>query len=416
MIIDANKLDNPSKEISCSVCIIGSGAAGITLALKLSEAGIASVLLTGGSSNIRSRNQDLYKGTGDRNIDHEPLDVNRYRVFGGTTKKWGGRCVPFNPIDFEKRDFVPLSGWPVSYEDIIRYFEETCELTEAGQPNFEIDKIIPSSKEDFPLQIGESVIASFVERWSPRTDFAVRYRDELQKSIHLKVYLNCHCLDLKLDEGGPVKTVIAVNDGGKIIKFCPTVAVLAAGGLENARLLLAPRSQVENGIGNDSGYVGRCYMSHIMDTYGRVVFHSKRSYEAFRFYKDKRVYVRRRFALSRQEQLNKRILNVVGLLYRPDINDPKWGDPILSLFSLFKNYNELISHQKTLWQHVENVLRHPLGMYEAIKLVYLGFFPKNRLPYVLPYFNSNKGVFWYQGEHAPNYHSRVYLSDSERDR
>ena len=99
MIIDAKNIESQAR-LATGVCIVGSGAAGITLALELGRRGLDVIVLTGGRERETSAERDLYKGVVDPAYSHEPLEENRRRVFGGTTVAWGGRCVPLDPIDF----------------------------------------------------------------------------------------------------------------------------------------------------------------------------------------------------------------------------------------------------------------------------------------------------------------------------
>ena len=127
MIINANSVE-PGSRITADVCIIGSGAAGITLAVELSRHGIATVLLAGGRRRERSSDRDLYRGVVEPAHPHEPLEEYRRRAFGGTTIAWGGRCIPFDPIDFEVRPWIPNSGWPVTFTDLLPHYERAMAI------------------------------------------------------------------------------------------------------------------------------------------------------------------------------------------------------------------------------------------------------------------------------------------------
>src|SRR6478609_2304493 len=93
----------PGTVLHADICIIGSGAAAISMALRLADTNLKIIMLTGGNWNETSKNRSLHKGIVDPSNSHEPLEENRRRAFGGATGVWGGRCVPFDPIDFEKR-------------------------------------------------------------------------------------------------------------------------------------------------------------------------------------------------------------------------------------------------------------------------------------------------------------------------
>jgi choline dehydrogenase-like flavoprotein len=72
-------------------------------------------MLESGGFEYEAEIQDLNKGesTGQQ---YYPLQSARLRYFGGTTGHWAGMCSPFDPIDFETRDYVPHSGWPIRRE------------------------------------------------------------------------------------------------------------------------------------------------------------------------------------------------------------------------------------------------------------------------------------------------------------
>ena len=130
MIIAANHVEHNAR-IKTDVCIIGAGAAGITLALELSHAGTDTVLLTGGQKRERPWDRDLYRGVASNSHPHEPLEDGRRRAFGGSTIAWGGRCIPLDPIDFEERPWIPDSGWPITYTDLSPYYERAMVMCEA---------------------------------------------------------------------------------------------------------------------------------------------------------------------------------------------------------------------------------------------------------------------------------------------
>ena len=109
------------------VCVIGAGAAGISLARRLLAAGRQVILLESGGLDYERPVADLAAG---ENVGEEyyPLEDSRLRFFGGTTAIWGGRCAEFDPIDLEKRDYVPHSGWPIGWEELERYYAEARPL------------------------------------------------------------------------------------------------------------------------------------------------------------------------------------------------------------------------------------------------------------------------------------------------
>ena len=101
--------------IHTDICIVGSIAAGIPLALELDKRSKSVLLIESGGFEFDSDIQKMNKGENiGQNIFHyNPADF----VFGGTTGHWTGQCSTLDEIDFEKREWVENSGWPISKSD-----------------------------------------------------------------------------------------------------------------------------------------------------------------------------------------------------------------------------------------------------------------------------------------------------------
>ena len=123
MHIDARHINN-NTEIDGDICIIGAGAAGISIALEWINTPYKVILLEGGGFDYNQKVQELYKGSASGQ-NFPPLTGSRLHFFGGTTGHWAGFCSPFDPLDFEKRDWVPHSGWPFKREDLDPYSNTT---------------------------------------------------------------------------------------------------------------------------------------------------------------------------------------------------------------------------------------------------------------------------------------------------
>ncbi len=96
------------------------------------DSGKSVLLLESGGFDEEPATQDLYAGAVVDARLHSPPDRYRQRRFGGTTTIWGGRCMPFDPIDFETREYVPASGWPIGRPDLDAYYVRANSLCEAG--------------------------------------------------------------------------------------------------------------------------------------------------------------------------------------------------------------------------------------------------------------------------------------------
>ena len=137
MLIDLLKTPEATLPPS-DVCIVGAGAAGITLARALVAQGRSVCLLESGGLDFEQATQDLYRGA-NVGMPYYDLDESRLRFFGGTVSIWGGRCALLDPIDFEKRDWVPHSGWPIDRSDLDPYYRRAHDLFELGPFAYEHD-------------------------------------------------------------------------------------------------------------------------------------------------------------------------------------------------------------------------------------------------------------------------------------
>lgn len=107
---------------SYDFCILGAGPAGITLALRLAEAGWRVLLAEGGGREYSAHSQALYHCTSS-GLEMYAGET-RLRFLGGTSNHWAGRCRPFDASDFAAKPPVGLPGWPISYADIERYLPQ----------------------------------------------------------------------------------------------------------------------------------------------------------------------------------------------------------------------------------------------------------------------------------------------------
>jgi choline dehydrogenase-like flavoprotein len=244
--------------IDVDVCILGAGAAGITLARELVDTRLSVCLLESGGLNPRREDQALYQGE-VVGTDYHALERCRLRFFGGTTNHWGGTCRPLDPIDFEQRSWVPHSGWPLSRNELLPYYERAQGVCELGPLAYETADW-PSLR-PLPTPGGELVTRLFQK--SPPTRFGARYRRDLMKAGNVTTFLRCNAVELATNDTASVVTrvLVATLDGARFEVAAKTV-VLALGAIENARLLLASNRAQHVGLGNRHDLVGRYFMEH----------------------------------------------------------------------------------------------------------------------------------------------------------
>ncbi len=260
MLLDATDL-TPGEALTADVCIAGAGAAGITLALALRDAGLTVIVLESGGFEEEDATQALYEGTMS-GIRTWQLDSRRERQFGGSTSRWAGWCRPMHPFDFERRSYIAESGWPISYEDLVPYYEKAHARVELADFIWDTDEIQAISGRPL-LETPGGRLRSEVYQFSPPTRFGERYRSDIEEAENVAVYLhaNVRNLDLESNLGSLRRFECTTLDG---IEFTVEARayVLAMGGLENVRLLLASNTQIAEGVANSSDAVGRYFMEH----------------------------------------------------------------------------------------------------------------------------------------------------------
>ena len=259
MLRDARTLA-PGVELTADLCIVGAGAAGITLARRLSGRGLRVLVLESGSFEIEAQHQALYAGTMS-GLGGWTLDDHRWRLFGGSTARWGGFCMPLRPGDFTARDHIPGSGWPITFGDLEPSYRLASQGLEIG--DFEYDAAVLAAADDLPLIEGSGRLETHVFRFSPPTRMGPRHRAELAAADDVEVQMWANAIDIVLDDGlARVDHLLCATLDGARFTVAADRYVLAMGGLENARLLLASGSQIDGGVAGSSGLVGAYFMEH----------------------------------------------------------------------------------------------------------------------------------------------------------
>ena len=351
--------------IETDICIIGGGPAAISLALSFLNQHSKIIILAGGSWKEKSRHRELNKGIIDPAGSHEPLEENRRRVFGGGTSVWGGRCVPFDPIDFEKRSWVPHSGWPITYDQVEQYFERSLQFCEAGENNFDARVVFPGKNpEIIPGMDNEDIVSYKLERWSAPTRFAHRYKHIFKSNRDIDIYLDAHVTNINVEKQADRVDSVTVAIDSSEIKVKAEKFVMAAGGIENPRLLLSSKSAFHpTGIGNQHDNVGRYYMCHLMGTFGAVDPFNRKEI-LFPFELDQQaIYCRRRWWLTPKFQQQDRIGNGIMYLNGP-INVKDHKEATESAVILAKSFSNILKGRsvkaifRNLKQAIEDLNEH----------------------------------------------------------
>jgi choline dehydrogenase-like flavoprotein len=262
MHADARLLENDTL-IEGDICIVGAGAAGISMALEWSNGPNKVILLEGGGFEYDPKIQDLYAGktTGQ---PYYPLMSSRLHYFGGTTGHWAGFCSPMDSIDFAKRSWVEHSGWPITRADMDPYYARAQAKIELGPYNYDMAFWQNNDPAMKPLIESKTVIWNKMWQFSPPTRFGVKYKKDIVESRHVHLYTYANVVDIRTNESGSaVRELITKNFDGKQLRVRAKYFILACCAIQNARLLLSSNQQAPAGIGNINGLVGRFFMEHL---------------------------------------------------------------------------------------------------------------------------------------------------------
>lgn len=240
------------------VCIIGAGAAGITLATQLAQAGKTVALCEGGEEDYAEDSQNLYKGkvVGDPYFE---LDIARLRYLGGTTNHWAGMSRSFEPVDFQRqKQFGDSFEWPIAYSELKKYQPQACGILEIPDNYDQTDQAL--SKE----------IKRITFNWSPPVRFKSKYYEEIKASklIHLLIGANL----VNIDGGNRrIDKIHLTSTNGKRAQLAAKRFIFAMGGIENSRFMLHFANLYGSKFFDAQAPIGKYWMEHPHFTLGEAI-------------------------------------------------------------------------------------------------------------------------------------------------
>ena len=263
MLIDVSK--EPPQEgqtLKAKVCVIGGGAAGLTITRELAKVGVDVITLEGGGLKETKRSQAIYRGDNEGR-KYFKLHRARRRFLGGSTNCWAGLCTPLRPSDFEKRAWVPHSGWPIGFDDVETYYQNARKILEIGPFHPQLNQPRAEGKHLSGPGLKLDGFESVYFQMSPPVRLGKLWREELTALKNAKVLINANVTHLQLRESADsLSSVKCKVFDGPNFKVEAEYFVLACGGIENPRMLLNARDVAKNGIGNQRDLVGRYFMEH----------------------------------------------------------------------------------------------------------------------------------------------------------
>jgi choline dehydrogenase-like flavoprotein len=258
--VDARSLES-GRVLEADLCIVGAGAAGITLANALADSGQDILLVESGDRAPDAAIQALHDVT---SVGY-PLRqsyINRARQYGGSCNLWAGRSIRL------WRQDVDGHGWPIPFSAIVDRYAAAAAIL--GLP--EADLLTPEawtprlSPTEAAIYAGGGIVP-VVSLWARKPmRFAEVHGPALERAGSVRVLLHANATGLDSTDGRSVAAVRLATLDGRKLEVRAGRYVLAAGGLENARLLLlAP------GLGQGREHIGRCFMDHPRTVFGKAV-------------------------------------------------------------------------------------------------------------------------------------------------
>ena len=264
----------PNAKLQADVVIMGSGPAGLTMAMELARAGVDALVLESGGLTTTKESRDLDTGAvvgqpfqfGDVPYGTEDM---RIRALGGSSGHWAGMCRPLDDIDFRTRPWVTGSGWPINRAELEPWYRKAEATLKLGTTGWDPEPWYERC--GTKALFGSERLNTTIYQFSAPVRFGSDFADVLENEAGPRVILGATVVDAALNPASDRITQVTIRraDGATATATATLAFVLATGGLEVPRLLLA-WGQGSAGLANSSGLVGRGYLDHPHRAAGQV--------------------------------------------------------------------------------------------------------------------------------------------------
>ncbi|MCU1424384.1 MAG: oxidoreductase [Microbacteriaceae bacterium] len=409
----------PSEIYDCVV--VGAGPIGLSLALEAATAGLRVLLLDAGNATGRENAQALAARPPATVLDpatHTTMELATRRGVGGASWLWGGRCVQFEPIDFEPRDYIDDGEWPLSLADVSPWEAAAASYLDCGVPTFR------NTSADW-AGLGE-INLSQLERWARQPKLARRLGTQATNHPGITVLCEATVTDLDIDSAGTRVDNLVVLHQGRTVKVRARGYVLACGGLETTRLLLDVQRRLPDHFGGTDGPLGRYYLGHLTGSIANIQLTNAADIHDLDFQLDENnSYVRRRFTFSERTQREHRLLNTSFYADNPPFYEPGHRNSTLSLVFLALSFAPIgrrilsegirLRHigpkPRRYGQHLMNIAKSPFrAATDVIDILRKRYLSPVRKPGFLLRNAGGTYALHFHAEQIPNPDSRVTLN------
>jgi choline dehydrogenase-like flavoprotein len=202
----------------------------------------------------------------------------RERAVGGTTTIWGGQAYPFLPEDFSSRPNLGISGWPLTYEDLVPYYKR-AEMVVGTDHDLPYDYKPWAERDIDTADLAKDKLRLLVTKWSNTPNFFLLHGNTLSQSENVTVLYHASAVEIVPSPGlDSVQEVAICSLSGKRGTVKARQFIAAGGSLEATRLFLASRRFHPAGLGNENDLVGRYIQDHISAVVGEIIPTSRKHF------------------------------------------------------------------------------------------------------------------------------------------
>jgi choline dehydrogenase-like flavoprotein len=352
-------------------------------------------MLEGGGRRFEAPAQEPYQSK-VIGLPHRGVHEGRARQIGGTTALWAGQALPLTSIDFQQRDWVAHSGWPIKRDELLPFYRRAEEVMQIPHESYGRDTW--PKAEGVPPAYQSDRIVPVYSQFTHMPNFFEKYRALLDSARNIRLITHANVVAIEATGTGAVRELRAAGFKSQYASIRAKAFVICCGGIESARLLLASNSVEPDGIGNQHDVVGRFFQDHP----GLKVRVTAKDPVRFSAWHDsyRRAGIRYAFKLTASEavQRHDRILNIGAEIYYPSLEDDAAaaGKNLLRIMRDSHQYHEIPTA-------LGSIARDPARLFAA---AYRHFVL--RQPASVGSTNPHLGL---SIEQEPNPHSRVMLGD-----